>query len=449
MSDTIVAVATAPGAAAIGIVRLSGPKSAEIACGLFSPADGRGLSEHGARKAVFGTLADGGQVLDRCIAILFPAPASYTGEDCAELQCHGGTALLSRVCAAARARGARAAEPGEFTRRAFLNGKLDLTGAEAVADLIAADTADGALNAAAQLSGALQNRLAGAFALLRDDVAHLAAYIDYTEEGVEPPDCGEVLERLRRLQAELKALAETFSAGRLFGEGVRCAIIGKPNAGKSSLMNALAGFDRSIVTDTAGTTRDTVEETACIGGLKLRLADTAGLRDARELAERLGVDRAKAAAMSSGLILAVYDGSCLPDEGDKATAELASAAGCEVINIVNKGDLPLVRPVEGAVVVSAKTGEGLDALRAEILRRFGAGSLRPDGSVVTNRRQADALFRAAESLGLAAEALERGFTPDVAWVDAETALRALGEVTGDNVSQSVLDSIFSRFCVGK
>ncbi len=454
-NDTIAAIATPPATGAIGIIRLSGPAAFTVADAVFKTAGGRPLSSLPKRYAHLGKITDtDGKMLDSALALLFPAPASYTGEDCAELHCHGGLTLLNRVLTLCFKNGARAAERGEFTKRAFLNGKLDLSGAEAVADLIAAESVEGVKNAAGQLSGRLFSGLEQISNTLLDIIAHFTAYIDYTDEGVEPPDLSGAAQTLRDCADKLRTLSESFAEGRLFTEGVRCAIIGKPNAGKSSLLNALAGFDRSIVTDIAGTTRDTIEQTVKFGGLLLRLVDTAGLRDSEDLAERLGVERAVSAAGTAGLILAVFDGSRPASAEDEKTVSVAQQSGCETIYIINKSDLPRsfspigLLPGE-AVELSVKTGAGLDNLKEEIRARFISGRVTPDGSVVTNRRQADTLRRAAEHAEKSAAALSAGFTPDVAWVDAEAALRAVGEVTGKTVSEEILNRVFERFCVGK
>ena len=451
MSDVIVASATPPISGAIAIIRLSGPGSVLVADKIFFPFCGSPLSALEPRCARYGEIRDfDGAVLDRCLGLYFPSPASYTGEDCAELQIHGGLTLVSRVLSLCCEAGARMAAPGEFTKRAFLNGKLDLTGAEAVADLISAESAEGVKNAAAQLSGSLRSVLEDVSSELLDLTSHFAAYIDYTEEGVEPPDLGNAESDLRAISQRLSRLAESFSSGRYFGEGVRAAIVGKPNAGKSSLLNALAGTDRAIVTNIPGTTRDTIEATVSVNGAILRLIDTAGIRTTEDLAEKLGVERSLEAARSSAIVIAVFDGSEPPSPEDDETRSLAQSSGSELIEVICKSDLPLARPAgENAILLSTVTGEGLDDLKAELTRRLGLGTVSPDGSLVTNRRQADALRRGSDFALRAAETLAYGLTPDIAWVDTEASLSAVGEVTGRSVSEDVLNRIFERFCVGK
>ncbi|MBQ5973403.1 MAG: tRNA uridine-5-carboxymethylaminomethyl(34) synthesis GTPase MnmE, partial [Oscillospiraceae bacterium] len=373
MSDTIAAAATPPLTGAVAIIRISGDGAFAVADRIFFPYAGGPLSGLAPRHAWYGEVREpDGTVLDRALALTFPAPASYTGEDCAEIQCHGGLTLVDRILRLCRACGARAAGPGEFTRRAFLNGKLDLTGAEAVADLIGAESVEGVRNAAAQLSGELARRLDAERERLVDLNAHFSAYIDYTDEGVEPPDLSGAAETLRGIGRRLAALSDGFAAGRCFSEGVRCAIIGRPNAGKSSLLNALTGTERSIVTDVPGTTRDTVEAPLRVGGAVLRLADTAGLRDPADLAERLGVERSRAAARESAIVLAVFDGSVPASGDDRAAEELAAGCGAAVVTVFCKADLPAGRAIPpGALRVSSVTGEGLDALRAELARLMG------------------------------------------------------------------------------
>lgn len=459
MTDTIAAIATPPATGAIGIIRLSGPAARSVADRVFFPGmQDRGvlLSSLSPRCAHYGRILDtDGYLLDKALALLFPAPHSYTGEDCVELQCHGGLRLLHRVLSLCIDAGARQALPGEFTKRAFLNGQLDLAEAEAVADLIHAETPEGVRNAAGQLSGQLSDALSSIYNALMDVTAHFTAYIDYTDEGVEPPDCSAAEDICRSAADRLQRLADTFRDGRLFTEGVRCAIIGRPNAGKSSLLNALCGFDRSIVTPLAGTTRDTVEETAQAGSVLLRLIDTAGLRSEADEVEQLGIERSRAAATAAGLILAVFDGSEPLTGEDHEVLQMMEQAEVPVIALINKSDLPQrLHPTDSpllahAISISAAGGLGLDALRDAIQAQYHAGSLRPDGGMITNRRQADALRRAAESAAHAAEALHAGFTPDIAWVDAEAALTAIGEVTGKTVSDEILSRVFERFCVGK
>ena len=327
MNDTIAAIATGMAVTAIGIVRVSGPRAVQAAEAVFSPADGRPLGAHADRQLVYGRLRgrDGADI-DLCLATVSRAPHSYTGEDTAELQCHGSPAVLREALGALFSQGARQALPGEFTRRAFLNGRMDLVQAEAVIDIIEAETAEGAKNAVGQLGGALSRRIGAVYSALLDEEAHFGALLDYPDEDIEPFELEKCRAALDGARAELRAILGTFERGRILREGVPAALIGRPNAGKSSLMNALLGYERAIVTAAPGTTRDTIEEKAVLGGVAVRLTDTAGLREARGEAERLGVERARSAAESAELVLAVFDGSQPLTAADEETLAAARAA---------------------------------------------------------------------------------------------------------------------------
>lgn len=455
MGDTIAAIATGMAVTAIGIVRVSGPGAVEAAERVFRPADGSSLGSHPPRKLVYGELrGPDGAVIDLCLATISRAPHSYTGEDTAELQCHGSPAVLRAALDALFAAGARQALPGEFTRRAFLNGRLDLVQAEAVIDIIEAETAEGARNAVGQLGGAMSRRVDGIYSALLDIEAHFGAVLDYPDEDIEPFELGRCREVLSGALEELNALLGTFERGRIMREGVPVALVGRPNAGKSSLLNALLGYERAIVTSSPGTTRDTIEEKVLLGGVLVRLTDTAGLRSAEGEAERLGVRRALAAAEGAELVLAVFDGSEPLTAADGETLAVAERAR-RVIAVINKADLPgrldksdLPDVFDAVLDLSARTLEGLDALAAVVAGLFPAPSA-PAGEILTNARQASAVSRAAGAVRAALEALDSGLTPDAVLTEAEEALSALGELTGRTVRDDVVDRIFERFCVGK
>ncbi len=453
--DTIAAIATGSAVSAIGIVRVSGPDSLALMDALFEPADGKAMSAHASRKLVYGALkgADGG-VLDYCLCTISRAPHSYTGEDTAELQCHGSPVVLAEALSALFRLGARQAGPGEFTKRAFLNGRMDLTEAEAVIDIIEAESAAAAENAAGQLSGAVTRKTDAVYDLLTDIAAHFSAALDYPDEDIEPFELADYAQRLDASITQLDALAATFERGRVLREGVRVSLIGRPNVGKSSLMNALLGYERAIVTNEPGTTRDTIEEKAVLGGVLLRLTDTAGLREAGGEVERLGVRRALQAAENSDLVIAMFDGSEPLGEADSETLAVAGRAK-RAIAVVNKSDLPqrldaarLPECFARVVHLSARTLCGLDSL-AEAVRALFPAPEAPAGEILTNARQADAVGRALTSLRSARDAMLEGVTPDAVLTEAEEARRALGELNGRSVTDDVTDRIFSRFCVGK
>lgn len=454
--DTIAAVATPAGPGAIGILRLSGPGAADIAAACFRPLGRKGLLDHPTRTLVYGSLLDcEGQVIDQVLCTYSRGPASYTGEDTAELHCHGSPMVLSLGLEALFAQGARQAGPGEFTQRAFLNGRLDLAQAEGVADLLDARSREGARHAAGQLSGALSRKIAAIYSALVDVMAHFHAVLDYPDEDIDPFRADTIREGLDAAHTGLEALLRTYDRGRYIAGGVPCVLIGRPNAGKSSLLNALVGYDRAIVTDVPGTTRDTVEARCRLGGVVLRLIDTAGLRETDDAVERIGVERSRAALAGAALALLVLDGSAsLTPEDEAAMAQAARAP--RVICLINKSDRPLAFAPEELrsrfphlCVVSAATGAGLDALGETVAALFPAGGAESAGELLTNARQADAARRALEAVTRASESLEAGITPDALLTDAEEALAALGELTGASVREDVTARIFERFCVGK
>ena len=455
MPDTIAAIATIQAPSAIGIVRLTGPDTRRILDGVFAPANGRPMSAQTPRKLVFGRALDrSGGVIDEALAVLFPGPNSYTGEDCAEIHCHGSPVVLDEVLAAAFARGARQARGGEFTQRAFLSGRMDLIQAESVADLIDAESAGAARNAVGQLQGRMSRSVGGIYDALMDVVSRFYAIVDYPDEEIEPLQQAQIEQTLAESAERLDALLATFSRGRLLKSGIPAVILGKPNAGKSSLLNALLGYDRAIVTDIAGTTRDTVEEKVLVGSVLLRLCDTAGIRDAADTVERLGVERAQQAAQRAELALLVLDGSApLTREDEEAIA--AARRARRMLVLVNKADLPQVldtaalRVRFGQVIpLSARSGAGVDALCRAVEELF-AGGETPRGELLTNARQAESAQRALDAVRRAEQALRSGLSPDAVLTDAEEALEALAEFSGKRVRDDLVATIFSRFCVGK
>lgn len=447
-SDTIAAQATAAGEGGIAIVRISGTQSAAILGRVFRPKGAKPMQN---RLLTFGQLMDGEQVVDEAMAVLMRGPHSYTREDVAEIHCHGSQALVGRVLRLLQAHGARMAKPGEFTCRAFMNGRIDLAQAEGVMRMIRADSERAMRSAVRQMQGGVSAFVSRARGEIISLLAALSAGIDFPDEVEEEQTVQQVKAGCMRIRAHLLGACDV-RAGRIEEEGLRVVLCGRPNAGKSSLLNALLGGERAIVTDVPGTTRDTLTEALQIGGLRINLTDTAGLRDTQDAVERIGVERARRAMETADVRVLVLDGSvCISCEDDEALCGLAPD-----LIVLSKGDLQNVTTAEDAAVrfrgtpvisLCAQTGEGLDALREALL------SFTPEdateSSVLSQVRHVQAAQSACASLEDTMAAIDVGMPLDVAAIDLSAALDALGEITGETMNEQVIDEVFSRFCVGK
>ena len=453
MAHPIAAIATGLVRSGIGILRMSGDGCIDLANRVFALYNGQALSSLPDRKLARGTLFDAqNRPIDEAMVFVSHAPHSYTGEDTVEFQCHGSPAVLTAGLSALLSNGFHQAGPGEFTRRAFLNGQMDLTQAEAVIDLIDAETADAAANAAGQVAGVLRKQLDPIYDSLMDICSHFHAVLDYPDEDIEPFRLQAYADTLTSASKKLDALLSSCRRGNFIKNGVQTAILGAPNAGKSSLLNALAGFDRVIVTDIPGTTRDAVEQTVTLGRHLLRLLDTAGIRDTSDIVEYLGVERSLKAAQACQLAFFVVDGSKPLTPEDEAAMDAALQAP-EAIAILNKQDLPCVidpseLPFSYVIPVSCAKQDGLDLLEQALDMVFD-DEAPCDGSILTNARQADAIAKSRASIEAALSSLRLGTTPDAVLVDVEAAMEALGEATGRVVREDITNRIFERFCVGK
>ena len=454
MSDTIAAICTAAGQGSIGIIRISGEDAQKIADKVFTPktADKKIKNLKG-YQAAFGHLCDENGIIDRCIALKFKAPYSYTGEDTVELSVHGGEAVLKQALRAIYNAGARPAEGGEFTKRAFLNGKMSLNEAEAVMDMISAGSSAAARSSAAILDGESGKKIEEIKSILVYASAMVAAFTDFPEEGEEEMESEKFFEKLNHAKSELSKLMADYDKGKIIKNGVECVIIGKPNVGKSTIMNLLSRFDRSIVTSVAGTTRDIVEETVDIGGVTLKLCDTAGIHGSDDLVEKIGIEKALEKIKTAGLVLAVVSAENPIDDEDISLIKKAGEA--PVIIIVNKTDINENPQTDGlnafgeVVFCSAKNGEGIDELREKILEKIGLSQIDPSANLIANERQFNCIKTAYDAVDNAISDILNGQTLGAVGVLIEDAIGALLTLTGENVSETVVAEVFSKFCVGK
>lgn len=453
-TETIAAIATAQGQGGIGVIRISGEEAIDIADKIFKAVSGKKLKEISGYIAKFGKICDKDEEVDEAVALVFRAPHSYTGENVVEVSCHGGVYITKRILRLIFEAGARPAEPGEFTKRAFLNGKIDLIKAESVMKIIEATGKNAARVAVAVNEGAISKKVEVIKNELLELSARLSVWADYPDDESIDVDFDSVKEILVEVKRQLEFLIKNYDTGKILINGVKTAIVGAPNVGKSTLMNMLSGVEKSIVTDIPGTTRDIVEETVNIGDITLRISDTAGIRKTSDLVENIGVNRAKACAKSAELVLFVIDGS--RELTEEEIILLKSIKENKSIVVLNKCDL--IRRVDGnylkdfaeeMVEISAKNGAGIEFLKESILKVLGTEKIEPSEGILVSERQFIAVKNALKSIEEAQEAINMGLTLDAVTVSINDALDELFELTGEKVTQVVVDKIFSDFCVGK
>lgn len=457
--EAICAVSTALAEGALSVIRISGADALKIAAQIFEPYCGRAVEDMKGYTCAYGKVMNGGERIDEGVLTIFRAPHSYTGEDVAEISCHGGMYVTKRILRLCVERGARPAERGEFTRLAFLNGKLGLTQAEAVMEVISAQGELTLRSANLAREGALYRRIDEVRQRLIKLLGELAAWADYPEEDLPEVEEGAMRATVQYALDAVERLIRSYDNGLLLKSGIPAAIAGKPNVGKSTLMNLLLGYERAIVTDIAGTTRDLLEETVRLGDIVLRLSDTAGLRETSDKVERIGVELARKRLGESALIIAVFDGSTSPDDDDRELICEVKRCGGRVVALINKSDLASASSADGGyrelceglpyvIEISAKTGSGRQRLEAALTEMFGAVNA-DDGDIFVNERQRFCLGRAQVSLRAALDGMDIGMTPDVVTISVTEAAAALAELNGERVTDSIVDEVFSKFCVGK
>ncbi len=453
-SSTIAAIATAQAAGGVGIIRVSGEEAMKICDRVFKAVSGKKLASSKGYRAHFGRVFDAEGEIDECVALVFNSPHSYTGENVVELSCHGGLYILKRTLRAVLAAGAEPAKAGEFTERAFLNGKMDLTQAEAVMNLIGAQGKQAANAAMSALDGALSREISDNTSRLVNVCAHLSAWVDYPDEEIEEMSCDEMLNDICDVEKSLEKLLSTYDSGKVLTQGVKTAIVGRPNVGKSTLMNMLVGSHRSIVTSIAGTTRDVVEDTVILGGISLHLSDTAGIRKSDDPIEAIGVGIAKDKLQKSEFVIAVFDGS---EELTSEDAEILNfCRGKLCLAVVNKTDLDtknikeeISKYIETVVEISAEKSDGKGELENAVVKLLETDTLDTTQAMLTGERQYLSTAEALSCVREAKEALESGMTLDAVNVSLDCAIEKLLELTGKKATEEVVNEIFSQFCVGK
>ncbi len=453
--DTIAAIATATGSGGIGIVRISGENAIKTADSIFVPKSGEGLSKRKSHTLTYGRVVFNGETVDEALVSVMRAPHTYTCEDVVEINCHGGFSSVAAVLDAVLKSGARIAQPGEFTKRAFLNGRIDLTQAQAVTDVINAGTEESRKAAVARLEGRLSKKIKQLREELITMIAHIEVNMDYPEHDDETLTFGYIRENTEKLLAEIKHLIDGAETGRILKEGIKTVILGRPNVGKSSLLNSLLAEERAIVTDIPGTTRDILQESLNLGGIPLNLIDTAGIRDTADTVEKIGVERSRQYAHEAELILAVIDSSSPLTEEDGEILELTR--GKKAIILLNKTDLARTLTADdmkewGCAVldISAKNETGLEALENEIRKMFFAGEVNiSQEAVIGAKRDKASLIKAQKSLENVINTIDGGLPEDFLTMDLTEAYTFLGEIVGETVEDDIIDKIFSEFCLGK
>lgn len=454
MDTTIAAICTAQGEGGIGVIRISGDDSLRIADKVFKNINNKKVADMKGYTAAFGKVCNNGEEIDEAVVLVYRAPHSYTGENVVEISCHGGIFITKQVLRAVLDNGAVPAQAGEFTKRAFLNGKIDLTEAESVIDIISAKSRSAARAALCVKDGALRRKIDKIKEDLLSQAAHLSAWADYPEEDIAEVSDDELFKTFNNAINILQGLLDTYDSGQAVKQGIDTVIAGRPNVGKSTLMNLLTGCEKSIVTDIPGTTRDVVEDTVVLGDVILRLSDTAGLRDTEDRVEQIGVDRAKKRLEQCGLLLAVFDNNQILNDDDYEL--IKNAKNAITIAIINKIDLEqkldtdfINDNFENVVYISAKSGECREKLTKAVEKIAGTANLNPSEGILSNERQRLAVANALSSVVEAKSALDAGLTYDAVTVSLEDAISNLLELTGESTSDEVIDRVFHNFCVGK
>ena len=457
IDDTIAAIATAPGEGGIGIIRISGEKSLQVAQSIFKSKSGKMIKDYNARTLIYGTVVDNEKVIDEVLVAYMKGPNSYTAEDVIEINCHGGFISVKKILELILSKGVRLAEAGEFTKRAFLNGRIDLSQAEAIIDVIKSKTDMAHEVAQSQLEGSLAKKIKDLRMNVTEVLAHLEVSIDFAEEDVEEITYQTLEEKALELRNEIKKLYDTAESGKILRDGLKTVIVGKPNVGKSSLLNSILGENRAIVTDIAGTTRDVIEEFVNIKGIPLKIVDTAGIRETEDVVEKIGVEKSRESFSTADLVIMVLDASRKLSEEDMEILE--SLKNKKTIVLLNKMDLePQIElekieefvNSEDIIKISALKHQGIEELQDKIEAMVYDGSVKNSSKLmITNSRHKDALFKAYESINDAISAIEQRMPYDFIEVDFKNIWDYLGYINGDTVREDLLDTIFSNFCIGK